>query len=60
MHKKIMTVSRGSLLGDKVERLSVGSTTYKLNKARIRQKHSRGLNTIAVVQHGEMTMNMLI
>ena len=38
MHKKIMTVSRGSLHGDKVERLSVVSTTYKLDKARIRQK----------------------
>ena len=36
--KKIMTISRGSLHGDKVERLSVVSTTYKLDKARIRQK----------------------
>ena len=36
--KKIMTVSRGRLLGDKIERLSVVSTTYKLDKTRIRQK----------------------
>ena len=38
-----MTVSRGSLLGDKVERLSVVSITYKLNKARIRQKQLEGI-----------------
>ena len=36
--KHIMTVSRGRLHGDKIERLSVVSATYKLDKARIRQK----------------------
>ena len=43
MHEKYMTVSRGRLLGDKIERLSVVSTTYKLDKARIRQKQLEGI-----------------
>ena len=41
--KQIMTVSRGSLHGDKAERLSVVSTTYRLDKARIRQKQLEGI-----------------